>query len=51
MKILQHDENVCCNDILLMENLMVTNHDSDRNVMDKEIGACREDVGAVDTGV
>ena len=41
----------CCNNILLMENLMLTNHGSDKNVMDEEIGACREDGGAVNTGV
>ena len=41
----------CCNNILLMENLMLTNHGSDKNVMDEEIDACREEAGAVNTGV
>ena len=29
----------CCINILLMKNLMITNHGGDRNVMDEEIGA------------
>ena len=41
----------CCINILLMKNLMITNHGGDRNVMDEEIGASREDAGAVDTDV
>ena len=43
------DITACCINILLMKNLMVTNHGSDKNVMDEEVGASREGAGAVDT--